>query len=74
MKTVFTIRRNFLGNDSRVVLIYSGITGASLLILSDILSSIIMPPLVLPIGAITSIIGAPFFLYLIQRRRRFEDA
>ena len=68
------IARILLGNKSRTVLVYSGVIGSLLLICSDILSSTVMPPLVLPIGAITSLIGAPFFLYLIQKRRRFQNA
>jgi len=68
------IVRIFIGSNSRKVIVFSGLTGASLLVLSDIVSSMIMPPLILPIGAITSLIGAPFFLYLIQKRRRFGNA
>jgi iron complex transport system permease protein len=68
------IIRIFLGNNSRKLIIFSGITGAALLLFSDIVSSLLAPPLILPIGAITSLIGAPFFLYLIQKRRRFGNA
>ena len=38
--------------------------GAALLLLADVGSRIIMPPVVLPIGALTSFLGGPMFLYL----------
>jgi iron complex transport system permease protein len=39
--------------------------GAVLLLLSDTVARLIVQPVVLPIGAITSFLGAPLFLYLI---------
>lgn len=64
------IARIIFGNENRKVMITGGIIGSILLLFSDIISSQILPPLILPIGAITSLIGAPFFIYLIQKRRR----
>ena len=43
--------------------------GAALLIASDIVSRTLISPTVLPIGALTSFLGAPLFLYLIMKRR-----
>ena len=68
------IARILLGNKNRQVMIFGGTIGALTLLLADLASSMIMPPLILPIGAITSLLGAPFFLYLIQKRRRFNGS
>lgn len=61
------IVRKIIGNDYRFLLPASAFTGSILLLVSDTLSRMIVPPQILPIGAITSFIGAPFFLYLIFR-------
>ena len=66
------ISRMLFGNENRCVMINSGIIGATLLILSDIVSSSVIPPLILPIGAVTALLGAPFFIYLIQSRSRLH--
>ena len=39
--------------------------GAVLLLLGDVLARVIIAPVILPIGAITSFLGAPLFLYLL---------
>ena len=61
------IVRKIIGNDYRFLLPASALAGTTLLLLSDILSRMIMSPQVLPIGAITSLVGAPVFIYLINR-------
>jgi iron complex transport system permease protein len=64
------IVRRIVGNDYRFLLPASGLAGGCLLLFSDLLSRIILSPQVLPIGAITSFVGAPVFIYLINRRNR----
>lgn len=59
------LARHFVGNDHRQLLLASALTGAMLLIGAEILSRVVIPPAVLPIGAITSFLGAPVFLYLV---------
>lgn len=61
------LARYFVGNDHRQLLITSALTGAMLLIGAEVLSRTILVPTVLPIGAITSFLGAPIFLYMIFR-------
>jgi iron complex transport system permease protein len=56
--------RKFVGNDYRFLIPGSALGGAALLLLADVGSRIIMPPVVLPIGALTSFLGGPMFLYL----------
>ena len=63
------IVRRIIGNDYRFLLPASALAGTCLLLLSDLLSRMILAPQVLPIGAITSFVGAPVFIYLINRDR-----
>ena len=61
------IMRRFVGNDYRFLIPCSALCGSILLLLSDIVSRILIAPTVLPIGALTSFLGAPLFLYLIVK-------
>jgi iron complex transport system permease protein len=66
------IVRLLIGNDHRFLLPYSALTGALLLTLSDLLSRIILSPHTLPVGVITTFLGAPlFFILLIRKNRSF---
>ena len=65
------ILRKFVGNDYRFLPLCSALAGASLLLGADIVSRMLVPPAVLPIGALTSFLGAPLFLWLIVRRGGF---
>ena len=56
--------RFFVGTDYKWVIPYSMLLGALLLILADILARIVNPPFETPLGAITAVIGVPFFVYL----------
>jgi iron complex transport system permease protein len=58
------------GPDHRFLLPLSVLSGAIFLILADIIARTILSPAEVPIGVITAIIGAPFFLYLLRRRKR----
>ncbi len=55
------------GNDNRIVVPASFFVGASLLVLSDLISRSIIPPAEIPVGAVTALLGAPFFVYLLKR-------
>ena len=59
------IMRRFVGDDYRFLIPCSALCGGVLLLLSDIVSRMLLSPTVLPIGALTSFLGAPLFLYLI---------
>ena len=67
------IVRMILGCNTRKTIPSSIFLGASFLILVDTISRMISTSEV-PIGILTSIVGAPFFLYLILRQGRREDA
>jgi iron complex transport system permease protein len=67
------IVRRFIGNDYRFLIPCSAIMGAIIMLLADLVSRVLIMPAILPIGAITTFIGAPLFLYLILRRgKRIE--
>jgi iron complex transport system permease protein len=61
--------RLLVGPDHRVLLPASLLAGASLLLFSDLLARLLLAPAELPIGIVTALIGAPFFLYLLLRGR-----
>jgi iron complex transport system permease protein len=60
-----------LGPDHRTVLPASFLLGALLLLIADTLCRTVAAPAEIPIGVVTALLGAPFFLYLLQSRRGF---
>lgn len=64
-KATSQMRRNESHKTNRYLLISSVFCGAVLLMGAEVFSRFIVPPAVLPIGAITSFLGAPVFLYMI---------
>ena len=62
------IVRRFVGNDYRFLIPCSALMGAVVMLGADILSRTISAPAILPIGAITSFLGGPLFLYLIIKQ------
>lgn len=63
------IMRLALGADHRWVIPASTLGGATLLIAADAFARTLAAPAELPIGLLTSTLGAPFFLWLLRRRR-----
>ena len=61
------ICRIIVGSDHKYLIPCSGILGAFLVLFADTLGRIIMKPYEIPVGVVTCIIGAPFFLYLLRR-------
>jgi len=62
--------RILVGPDHRILLPASIISGALFLILTDTLARTIISPAELPVGIITSLLGAPFFIYLLMSRKK----
>lgn len=63
--------RALLGRrDLRLVLPLAGLLGGVLMLLSDALSRLVNYPFESPVGIVTALIGAPFFLYLTWKQRR----
>ncbi len=65
--------RLIIGPDHRYLLPGSALLGASLLLLADAVSRTIVAPAELPIGIVTAVFGAPFFLWVLLRRRDMLD-
>jgi iron complex transport system permease protein len=51
----------------RALLAGSAVAGAALVILADIIARVAHPPLELPLGAVTALVGVPFFLVQLRR-------
>ena len=56
-----------LGSDSRVTIPAAALGGALFVIVADTVARTIIAPRELPVGAITALIGAPLFIYLLKR-------
>ena len=68
----FDIVRMVVGNNHIYVIPGSILTGATILLLSDLFARVVISPVILPIGAITSFLGGPLFLYLLFKEGKRE--
>jgi len=64
------IMRNLVGPDYRILLPSSCLGGAILLVLTDTIARTIAEPVELPVGIITGLLGAPFFIYLLRTKTK----
>jgi iron complex transport system permease protein len=62
------IVRFVVGVDYRWVVPYSALFGAILLLVADILARLILQPQEIPVGIMTALVGAPFFVYLAKTK------
>jgi len=62
--------RMMFGADNRIVIPCSALLGASLLTSADTLARIVVIPAELPVGLVTSLLGGPFFLWLLLKNIR----
>src|SRR5690625_457508 len=63
------LMRMMLGSDHRFLLPGSALAGAVLLLAADLFARIVAMPAELPIGVVTALIGAPFFLFVLHSNR-----
>ena len=63
------IIRMWVGGDYRRVMPLSILGGATALLLSDVLARVLLAPQELPVGIVTSLAGAPFFLWVLRRAK-----
>ncbi|MRG86838.1 FecCD family ABC transporter permease [Salinibacillus xinjiangensis] len=61
------IARQLVGNRSKILLPASALTGMIIVLLADALGRGVAPPVEVPAGIFTAVIGAPYFLYLLRR-------
>jgi len=62
--------RLILGPDHRVLLPAAALAGATFVVVADLLARVLLAPVEIPVGVITAVIGAPFFLYLLRHTRK----
>lgn len=67
------IARRLLGDEQRYYMVFSGMIGAVLLSTASVLSKLIIPGIIFPIGIITSMIGVPFFAFIIFKGDLRDD-
>jgi iron complex transport system permease protein len=63
------IARGVVGPDYRWIIPYSVVLGAVLLLAGDVLGRVVVRPGELQVGIVTALLGAPFFIWLVRRRR-----
>ena len=64
------VMRMLLGPQHRALIVFSAFGGAVLMLAADLLARTIVPGAELPIGMLTSLVGGPFFFFLLWRQRR----
>ncbi|MFX1238422.1 MAG: FecCD family ABC transporter permease [Promethearchaeota archaeon] len=64
------IMRLLVGNDNRKLILLSALGGGLLLLWADLLARSLLPPLEIPVGIFTSLMGGPFFIYLILKKKK----
>ena len=64
------IMKRVVGSDHRFLLPASALLGAAVLLLADTAARSVLSPVVLPVGAVTSLLGTPLFFYLLLRGRK----
>ncbi|MBN2612442.1 MAG: iron ABC transporter permease [Bacteroidales bacterium] len=69
------IVRRFIGNDERFLIPASALFGGMFLLFADTVARVILSPVILPVGILTSFIGAPLFIYLLIKNigRAYND-
>ena len=58
------------GPDHRLLLPAAALGGGAFVVIADLIARTAMAPAEIPVGVITAIVGAPFFLYLLRRTRK----
>ncbi|CAM3442705.1 iron ABC transporter permease [Paenibacillus lupini] len=62
--------RSLIGHNTRQSIVLSGLLGALLLVLADTIGRTILAPVEIPSGLLITLIGAPYFLYLMFRSQK----
>ena len=68
------VMRLVVGSDHRRLLPAVLLAGPTFLVLADLVARVVIAPQELPLGAVTALVGGPFFLYLLRRERRRASA
>ena len=62
------LMRMMFGSDYRVLIPTAALGGAIVIVVADTLARAVVVPMELPVGAMTAVVGAPVFIYLLRRR------
>jgi iron complex transport system permease protein len=62
------LTRLWVGADYRRIIPLSIVNGATILLVSDILARVILAPQEIPVGIVTALAGAPFFLWVLRQK------
>jgi iron complex transport system permease protein len=63
------VARAFTGPDYRWILPYSALLGAVLILVADVIGRVIARPSEVEVGVMLALLGAPFFIFLVRRKR-----
>lgn len=66
------IMKRIIGTDHRFLIPASALIGAIILLLADTMARTVISPIVLPVGAITSLLGAPMFFYMLLKGKKIK--
>ena len=64
--------RLIIGNDYRKLIPCSAVFGSFLMLFADTVGRTLFAPIIIPVGVMLSIIGGPFFMYLLLKNRRID--
>ncbi len=62
--------RLVFGPNYRTLLPLTALAGAGFMVLADLAARTLLSPVEVPVGVVTAFVGGPFFLFLLQRRKR----
>jgi iron complex transport system permease protein len=62
------VMRQLFGSDHRILLPTAALGGAIAVVVADTIGRTVASPAELPVGAMTALVGAPLFIYLLRRR------
>lgn len=66
------ISRMLIGSDNRFLIPCSGIMGALILLGADTVGRTVLAPVEVPVGIVTGLLGGPYFLYMLLKKRQFQ--
>ena len=66
------IMKRLIGSDHRFLIPASALMGAVVLLAADTVARTVISPVVLPVGAVTSLLGAPLFFYMLLKGKRVK--
>jgi len=64
------VARLIFGPDHRLLLPTAALSGGIFLVLADLLARLLLAPSEIPVGTVTALVGAPFFIYLLRQSKK----